>query len=189
MNSQNNEEAKILEYFGENPGRLLDIGAADGKVFSNTYALLQKGWQGVMVEPSSHLIPALLKNTEAFNVEVVNAIIGTQTAGWVRWYECPDFVSTMNEAHAKIWKETPYQKVTAFQHHWQMLLSKFGDTFDFINIDVEGGSAELFKAMFSSFPNCRAWCIEHDYKQQEIAGLAEGYTVMVSNGENIILVK
>ena len=51
--SQNNEQTYILEAFAEkSDGRFLDIGAYDAKLLSNTRALYERGWSGVMVEPS-----------------------------------------------------------------------------------------------------------------------------------------
>ena len=52
MYSQNKEEQVILDYFGFLQGTFLDIGANDGVTFSNTKMLAERGWKGVLVEPS-----------------------------------------------------------------------------------------------------------------------------------------
>jgi len=66
MYSQNKEEQIILDYFdklskGATPPRwiidgtkptFLDLGSNDGQTFSNTRALVERGWRGVCVEPS-----------------------------------------------------------------------------------------------------------------------------------------
>ena len=53
MYSQRDEEKYILEAFdGKTDGRFLDIGAWHPTVFSNTRALIEMGWSGVMIEPS-----------------------------------------------------------------------------------------------------------------------------------------
>ena len=50
--SQYGEDRAIVELFGDHVGRFLDIGAWHPTVFSNTRALFERGWSGVMVEPS-----------------------------------------------------------------------------------------------------------------------------------------
>ena len=63
MYSQNNEEQTILQYFGLQPtGRFLDIGCHDGIHLSNTRALADKGWSGVLVDPSPISFTRLMDN-------------------------------------------------------------------------------------------------------------------------------
>jgi hypothetical protein len=52
--SQFDEEKYVLEAFRGKvePGRFLEIGAWDAITFSNTRALVELGWSGVMIEPS-----------------------------------------------------------------------------------------------------------------------------------------
>ena len=50
--SQNNEDIIIQNYFKDFTGRLLSIGENDGVTLSNVRALIEKGWQGDLVEPS-----------------------------------------------------------------------------------------------------------------------------------------
>ena len=59
--SQNAEEQHILRIVGDQPGRFLDIGAYNPKLFSNTRALYERGWSGVMVEPSPGPFESLLR--------------------------------------------------------------------------------------------------------------------------------
>lgn len=187
--SQNSEEHEILNYFKDFKGSLLDLGAADGKVMSNTYQLLLNGWKGVLVEPSAHLIPALIKNTEGLNAEIVTALIGT-TYGWQTFYESNgDFLSTTNTAHVERWKHVPFRPTQVYGVHFIALREKYGDTFDFINIDIEGTSAEMFFNMFTHFPNCKMWCIEHDGRKEEILNYAKEFKEVLFNGENIIIAK
>ena len=50
--TQNNEEALILNHFtNRNPSDLtvLDIGANDGKTFSNSLKVIELGWHGLLV--------------------------------------------------------------------------------------------------------------------------------------------
>lgn len=55
--SQFGEQAAILAWADEVEsqglrGSFVDVGAYDGRTFSNTYALAQRGWGGVCIEPA-----------------------------------------------------------------------------------------------------------------------------------------
>lgn len=52
MPSQQEEDRIIDKYFGgSSEGSYIDIGAGDPVKLSNTYALYQKGWRGLVIEP------------------------------------------------------------------------------------------------------------------------------------------
>jgi FkbM family methyltransferase len=53
MYSQFEEDEIIASFFGNKVGYFYDIGANDGKTFSNSYRLVCNGWSGVCVEPTS----------------------------------------------------------------------------------------------------------------------------------------
>ncbi len=79
--SQNNEQEIILDYFGDFKGRFLDIGAYNGVDLSNTRALLELGWTGVMVEPNPFNLVDLINNCRPFSerVSIISAGIGNWT--------------------------------------------------------------------------------------------------------------
>ena len=88
MYSQNNEEEVLLTYFKDFTGVLLDIGANDGKTFSNSYALISHGWQAVLIEPSQSAfdkLEALHYDNE--KVDYYNIAIGTQD-GKATFHKC-----------------------------------------------------------------------------------------------------
>src|SRR5687768_7977670 len=92
--SQHGEQHIILDYFGNDGGILLDIGANDGITFSNSRALLECGWYGVLVEPSEKTFAELSKNSEPFTGKVMlhNVAIGTEV-GETIFYESGPLVS------------------------------------------------------------------------------------------------
>lgn len=59
MYSQHNEEEVILDFFGNAKGKFLDVGAHDGETHSNTLALAERGWAGVLMEPGHDAYEAL----------------------------------------------------------------------------------------------------------------------------------
>ena len=195
MNSQNDEEMHILKYFGSTKGRFYYIGAWDGMRLSNTYALLRRGWSGIMVEPEFNAFAALMKNTRQFGtrVELVNAAI-TPDVGMARfWSSRGDAVSTMNDASLRNWEKA----VGGMDGDWihpmtpEALFSHFGEA-SFISLDVEGENWPVFQAIpFASWPGLRMVCVEHDKRDKEMAAHASayGFSVIAKNPENLILAK
>jgi hypothetical protein len=69
--SQNNEQEIILKYFGDFKGHFLDIGAYNGVDLSNTRALLELGWTGVLVEPNPYNLVPLIDNCREFGSRAI----------------------------------------------------------------------------------------------------------------------
>ena len=210
--SQNKEEEVILQYFEAKQllnGKLLDIGAFDGQLFSNTRALMLKfpQWRGVFVEPSSFCFSKLAELYEQVprRVELINAAIVVEDKlqkNLLKFYDYPNStVSSLLENHTKKYGYEeknidgdiikPY-KIFVGQVGLKELLETFGP-FNFINIDVEGQSAELaLQSWFNpAHYNCEVLCIEHDDKTnllQEKFTLC-GFKILDINNENIIFAK
>jgi FkbM family methyltransferase len=62
--SQIGQDKKVVEFYNQKrDGYFVEIGAFDGKTFSNTYALeRQYGWKGICVEPLSNRFADLIVN-------------------------------------------------------------------------------------------------------------------------------
>ena len=104
--SQNDEESvicRLLEQTPINERNFLDIGAHDGVTFSNTRALSDRGWGGVLVEPSSRPFVGLMEHYNRRPGILVNvAVVPNNFAGsrLVRWHDSRgDMISTMVESH------------------------------------------------------------------------------------------
>lgn len=191
--SQNDEQHYIEHYFNGHPvrhgSRFLDIGAFDGKTFSNTYSLLERGFTGVMVEGSPTMFSALQRNVAGQPVELVQAVIVLEpVTGMIPFYDNNQATATTLPQHVEKWKnQTPFDTISVMPVHYNTILGKFGNKFDMVNIDIEGQSADLFLAMFPLMPEVDLWCVEHDEKREEIKALAQGFTVLYENGENLVL--
>lgn len=86
--SQNAEQEVILDYFGEMIGTVFDIGANDGKTFSNSLALIEKGWAGFLVEPGRRAYKLLCDLHEGRRgVYCFNLGIGNETKNTF-FFEC-----------------------------------------------------------------------------------------------------
>jgi FkbM family methyltransferase len=190
MHSQNLEEQFITDYYGQSTGRLLDIGAYDGETFSNTYALIDQGWSGVMVEASPQVFVALQRKLKGFKVELLNTCITTGEETLIDFYDNGGAVATPNVANFKKWeKHAEFEKIHVMSMHYARIIEKFGADFDMVNIDVEGGSTDLFLALYDIMPQVSLWCVEHDGNYAQIKAKASGLTELHRNGENIILAK
>ena len=193
MYSQNNEERIILDLFKDEVGTFLDIGACDGELHSNTLALVGRGWSGVLVEPSPGAFQALYKrHGQNPKLELVNAAIGTHShlaQFWDSWDTEPGYGTTdpLNRERwtslVKTWKRfvVPVFPLTS-------LLDNLSPAFDFVSIDTEGTSPQLFQILLASSQKPRAICVEHDGWIQPCseAAAARGYREVLRNQENMI---
>jgi FkbM family methyltransferase len=192
MYSQNNEEEVILKYLGDSTGTFLDIGAFDGITFSNTYELVKRGWKGVMVEASPRTFIKLQDNVKDFknNLTLVNACIVTDEQKLVNFYDNIEATATHNLPNVEKWKQqTPFEMIAVMTCHHRTLLEKVGHMYDFVNIDVEGSSTDLFMCLYDELPDVKIWCVEHDGNDKAIIEKAKGCKVLLRNGENLILAK
>lgn len=166
MYSQYNEEEIILKYFGSTVGRFLDIGAYDGKTFSNTYALAEKGWRGTLVEPAPVSFKALQDTYTKIKTEseLVNAAVGPQM-GIFPFFDCAgDAVGSLSTAHMERWKEyCPFHKIYITVVTVQALLAALPGPYDFISIDAEGVSLTILEAFLQqpqTMVKTKLFCVE-----------------------------
>jgi len=204
--SQNNEEEVIRNYFAGRTGRLLDIGANDGVTFSNSFALLQAGWTGMLIEPSlkastrlKELYKGNTKGIECFNFGIA------ETTGFFEFHESGPFdhqgadiglLSTLEIAETGRWgSRVAYETGNA----WFMSFSDFLAAccernirkFEFISIDAEGYDWRILQQIDLNEVGCKCLCIEHNGKEDLLA-LFRGHCRLFGlqqlsiNAENII---
>ncbi len=188
MYSQNDEEQFILEYFKDQPpAKFLEIGAYDAERFSNTRALVNLGWSGVLIEPSPSVFPGLV---EAYKdndrIQLVNAALALQH-GLIEFYDSSgDAVSTTNPAHMEKWsKHAQYKKFWVNTITMEDIISTFGRNYDFISLDVEGTNVEILKTI--DLQHTRLLCVEHEDRDNEILEYCEGFKLLYKSGENLVL--
>jgi len=202
--SQHGEQQVITDYFKGFIGTLLDIGANDGKTFSNSRALLEVGWFGVLVEPSEQTFKQLQKNCGHFPVQLHNVGIADY-CGTAEFYESGSLVtendhsliSSMKEIETERWKKKskPSDPIVEFTKTTipvidfkELLKNSRCDTFDFITIDVEGMEVEILKQMNLKLLGCKMICLEYN-NNPEIAEIYDRlipHPVIYKNRTNII---
>lgn len=192
--SQNNEEEVILDYFKGKVGKFIDIGAFHVTALSNTRALYENGWSGVLVEadPMNYKPIEEHYNHEP-RITVLNTAIGISDEDLVFYSSGGDAVSTSDLSHKKKWEGggVKFNKITVPQMHIESFLEQHGKGTNFISIDTEATNMAIFNAIPDWFlDQVELFCIEHDNATEIIIdrlsrhGLTKIFTV---NAENIII--
>lgn len=154
MHSQNNEEQFILEYFGDFVGTFLDLGSNDGITLSNTHALAQKGWGGVLVDASPKAF-VRLNQTHGSNqqLQLLNYAIGPidgdvvlSESGELLGKGDIGLVSSIKYEEIKRWENINmlFENVVVPMLTFNSLLKQMKyKTAQFVSIDIEGMEKEV----------------------------------------------
>jgi hypothetical protein len=187
-------EDKILKNILPDNGYFLEIGAYDPFLLSNTRFLVERGWSGCYVDGCSYSVSKFIdeyKNNDKINI--VNCLISGEytTAKLISFYSSlGDAVSSNNETHVLKWKqERKFRKIFSFISSFSVLDEILPKTVHFMNIDIEGESANLATKIDYDNYNTKVVCIEHDDKIDLIENCLQkfGFLKVFSNGTNIIL--
>jgi FkbM family methyltransferase len=195
MYSQSDEEKYILEFFKDkNDGRIIEIGAYHPTTLSNSRALIEKGWEAVLIEPSPQCfinLEEFYKNNE--KVKVVNVAIGPVNDKIV-FYDSGGAVATAIEEHYNLWKNTQldYKQIVVPCITWDTFLLFNSTSYDFISIDCEGMDYTILNQMNLQSLNCSLLCIECSYDKELIAEYLYNNkfdNIIYYNDENIIVTR
>jgi len=195
--SQNNEQEFIVNYFSGRIGTFLDIGAYDGVTFSNTYSLLQDGWNGVYLEPAKGTFQSLSDNLEMY-VKKGNAILFNQGlalhTGKSEFFDSGgDAVSTTSVQHAMKWQRAVrFTKTEVDVISTTDLLKYFdGVVFNMVSLDTEGTNVELLYTLPLDVMGTELIVVEHDSQYNKVIDYCSrfGLKEIHRNGENLILAK
>lgn len=172
MNSQNNEEQLIIDYFKDEKGTLLSIGENDGETFSNVFRALTDGWKGVLVEPSRDAFIRLGKLwlTRFHDIKLHNVAISKES-GYTDFYENKGHISdkdvsllsTLKKSETSRWPTTPFTKKIVETWDVKELLERSPyKKFDLISIDAEGVDYDILTQMDLKELGCRMLIVEHN---------------------------
>lgn len=175
--SQNKEQDYIVNYFSGVVGNLLDIGANDGKTFSNSLALIELGWKATLVEPS----PSAFKKLKELhkgnkNVKLINKAVSDKT-GTITLHDMGEHVgagdssllATTVEAEKDRWIGTEFKAIEVKAiPYWTI-----ADNYALITIDAEGADIVILQQIDLS--NVKMVCVEWNNKPE----LAEAFRAIV----------
>lgn len=187
--SQQDEEEHILRACPVR-GRFLDIGAWDPRRFSNTRALFERGWSGVMIEPSPQpMLTLLAEYGQEPRITLVQAAVGLEP-GLIDMRITADAVSTSDPSVYELWKDAGGYVGRMFVPRITLadIFERWDDGFGFVNIDAEGLSGDLCLELLRWAPRCL--CVEHDGRPEELAArvIAAGYEMPYRNDTNCLFV-
>ncbi len=189
MYSQRDEEKIILEHAPEN-GRLLDIGAYNGIAFSNSRALIERGWQAVLVEPSPLPFFDLCKSApDRDDVIKVNALITPVHESPKTFFCTADATSTTERGNYVKWAAVAkFIPIIVRPMSVAELIFTVRGLFDFISIDTEGNSFEILKAIPLSLLKTKLVCVEMDGNELAITShlSSQGFEIIHKTDENLI---
>jgi hypothetical protein len=202
MYSQNNEDDFLLEYFKDkDKGVLLEIGAYDSKTFSNSKALIEKGWTAYLVDASPFCVSKLFEDyKDNSNVHIIQSIITKgKESGLVGFWEAPfSAISSINKSHTRKFHSSDEEFDNNTKEIFLQRLS-IGEllefvkgregVIDFLSIDIEGFSAELAMGVDLNIIDPSCICIEHDYQKQNLLNYFSNYNERLYNGENLIITR
>lgn len=197
MFSQSLEEQYILEYFKDKTGTFLDVGSNDGLTLSNTRALAERGWKGVLVEPSPIAFARLKYNYKdmtgfyfyPFALGITNSKVKLWDSGTHLKNGDHGLLSTLNESELIRWKgSTEFEHIEVQCYRWKTFLNRLSiKNFDFISIDAEGMDFQILKQMDLTETSCI--CVEWNGKP-ELKDLFDklmgGFRIIYTSAENLI---
>ena len=173
--SQNGEQKIILDFFHNEDHRknkFLDIGANDGISFSNTHALSLLGWEGVCVEPTQAAfisLQTLYRNNK--KIKCINAGVSDKTE-IVKIHESLDWssskapqgiLSTLYSENKSRFVGMNWGQSNVILYTYKDLEDFYNlenDTYDFINVDVEGHELIVLDQIRNILTRCRLICVE-----------------------------
>lgn len=191
--SQENEQHHILNACPGSSGRFLDLGAWSPFDNSNTRALYENGWGGVMLEPSPGPLANLLAEYGGCpRVKVYGKAVALET-GTLRMWISDDGLSTSDPAIYDKWKHLANYRPQQIEVETTTLeeIYEAHGPFDFVSIDTEGTSVDIFRRLIDLGHRPHCICMEYDQRLQEardVAGAA-GYAEWQMNGTNIVIVR
>jgi len=204
--SQNEEEKVILEYFdrgymqahlSNGKGSFIDIGANDGVTLSNTRALAERGWLGVLVEPSPSAFAKLKENYKdkegfyfyPFALGVTNGKVKMWDSGTHLNKGDTGLLSTLVDADKAKWeKSTQFTEIEVQCFRWKTFLNRLKlKSFDFISLDAEGLDYEILKQI--DLRETSLICVEFNGDANlklEFDKLCIGFKLVYTSPENLI---
>lgn len=203
--STNGEDDAIFTYLqsiGINPGRFLDIGAANGITLSNTHILALNKWEGVCIDANAQEL-FNLNNLYWDNprVEIVEGCI-TDSHGLKEFWNAKSAnISTSSRRMQERGRErTGARKCWVAGFTLDDIWKQFGRDFHFINIDLEDGTLPIMRALPEDVLNfTKVLCIEHlmpgwffgedEEGQIKEWGASKGFRVLMRTDENVVLCK
>lgn len=201
--SQNLEEEKILEYFGNHIGTFIDIGCNDCKTFSNTRALALNGWKGILVDPSPKAISACKELYKGHkDIFIYDYAISSHNGKAILQESGPlcsaadvGLVSTFHQHEKERFHRTvAYTPIEVKTFKWRTAINRWKfKEFDFLSADCEGDEMTFLPDIDLS--KTKLVCLEHngnEARKKEYLECTSKYgldKIIYESGENILIAR
>lgn len=202
--SQFGEEKFIFDFFSQYPPKhhtFCDVGAYDGVEFSNTRALFEAGWTGVLVEPLPKRAEILVKNYAGSGCVVLNAAVGDadkrgkMTKMFVPQDGHHDYAATCipGEKERSNWAGLSWFAIDGVPMvTLREVLSRLGRPVDFLSVDCEGMDIEVLESAGFTKESSLPALIMSEHNDNRNGALQElgrvlaplGYSKVFDNGLN-----
>ncbi len=172
--SQHGEDFLLQKIFADVAGGFfVEIGCIDGRRFSNTLALEQRGWRGMCIEAHVDYIDLLRSNRP--NSIIVHCAVGERDAEQVTFFaNARGSLSTLDAAQETRWRTHYGEYFSGFEEQRvpmrtiSSLLSEHGITHvDVLSLDVEGYEVQALSGLDLAQHRPRLLVIECDGAEQE----------------------
>jgi FkbM family methyltransferase len=200
--SQNNEQEIIIAHFmGKTDGTFLDLGANDGITLSNTRALFERGWKGVLVDASPKAFPRLKENYRGKDGITLYQLALTSKSGKINLHDSGNLIGTddvglVSTIHAhevdRFKSIVRYEDVEVPCFTWDEFINASPiKHFDFVSMDIEGCELDVLPHMDLS--KTQLICIETNSNEEleakflSITSKHGLKTVIYRSAENVII--
>lgn len=195
--SQSNEQEVILKYFEGRVGTFFDGGCNDCITLSNTRALVELGWTGVLLDASPKAIErckdlykgykgiyiypfALGSHNGKAILQESSSLISSDDIG---------LVSTFHQSEMDRFKKTVrYEPVEVKVFKWKTFFNRlYIKEFTMISLDIEGSELDILPDMDLS--KTQLICIEWNSKPElkiEYEKYLDGFNLIYTSSENLI---
>lgn len=201
--SQNNEVELIAAYFGDYKGLLFDIGANDGITFSNSYNLIELGWNAHLFEPGSVYDKLFALHQHNSYVRLNNFGLSDKCETLKFWESeahvlngaDTGLVSTTIFEETKRWPNVVFREkeimLTGFNDYWQAIGKP---DIDFISLDVEGMEWQILQSIDLGKVGCSCICLEWNGNHMLMGEFVKycsrfGLKLVHVNNENLIFTR
>jgi FkbM family methyltransferase len=171
------EDSRVLDFFAGETGVFVEVGANHPIEGSQTYALEQRGWSGILVEPLSEHASRLRSERSAKVFEV--AAGAPQDAGKQLPLLVADALSTLRP-DIKAGIEPQEQRLVPVMTLDAMLIDAGIERIDFLSIDVEGAELDVLKGLSLAKYRPRLILLEDDVhsRDKHLYMAAHGYKLV-----------
>jgi FkbM family methyltransferase len=190
-----------LYFRGKPSGFFLDIGAHDGRTYSNTYVFEQLGWRGACVEPLPAVFELLRRNRRCDCYQAALADHSEPGAGFIhaRGVDTLSGLESEIAAGHRDWilrEGGQPERIQVQTMTFPELMAHYPGvrTIDFLSLDVEGAELTILKTIdfgYYDFGLITVECIgEKRGEGEELRALmaARGYGVLADLGLDLVFV-